>query len=154
MGLPHTAYVVIYNFNDYYENKPCALIFDIIVSDFNILKQCKSQTVFRYLHLEQPGFSKNVKLFVILSPSCKSSHWRFYEERCSWKFRSIQRSTHVLEFHFNVSLQACNFIKKTLQRRYFPVNITKFLTTPILENICKRLLLVLASIFVLYLKKH
>ena len=28
-----------------------------------------------------------------------------------------------------------NFIKKRLQRRYFPVNITKFLRTPILKNI-------------------
>ena len=32
-----------------------------------------------------------------------------------------------------------NFIKKKLQHRYFPVNITKFLRTPILKNICERL---------------
>ena len=35
----------------------------------------------------------------------------------------------------------CNFIKKWLQRRCFPVNFTKFSTTPILLNICERLLL-------------
>ena len=33
-----------------------------------------------------------------------------------------------------------NFIKKRLQHRYFPVNITKFLRTPISENIWKRFL--------------
>ena len=37
--------------------------------------------------------------------------------------------------------QACNFIKKRLQHRCFPVNIAKFLRGPILKNICERLLL-------------
>ena len=37
--------------------------------------------------------------------------------------------------------QACNFNKKRLQHRCFPVNIVKFLTTVILKNIFKRLLL-------------
>ena len=32
-----------------------------------------------------------------------------------------------------------NFIKKRLQHRCFPVNIGKFLRTPILENICEQL---------------
>ena len=32
-----------------------------------------------------------------------------------------------------------NFIKKKLQHRYFAVNITKFLRTPILKNIWERL---------------
>ena len=38
-------------------------------------------------------------------------------------------------------LQACNFIKKILQHRCFPVNIAKLLRTPVLKNICERLLL-------------
>ena len=38
-------------------------------------------------------------------------------------------------------LQACNLIKKSLQHRYFPVDIAKCLRTPILKNICGRLLL-------------
>ena len=38
-------------------------------------------------------------------------------------------------------LQACNFVKKRHQHRCFPVNITKFLRTPILKDICQRLLL-------------
>ena len=38
-------------------------------------------------------------------------------------------------------LQACIFIKKKLQHKCFPVNITKFLRSPILKYISKRLLL-------------
>ena len=34
-----------------------------------------------------------------------------------------------------------NFIKKRLKERCFPVKFTKFLRTPILKNICERLLL-------------
>ena len=45
--------------------------------------------------------------------------------------------------------EACNFIKKRLQHRFFPVNITKFLRTPILKNMCERLLLFDASICLL-----
>ena len=64
-------------------------------------------------------------------------------KRCSWKFRNIHRKTPTLESLFNkvAALQACNFIKKRLQHMCFPVNITKFLRTPILKNIRKRLLL-------------
>ena len=42
-------------------------------------------------------------------------------------------------------LNPCNFIKKRLQHICFPVNIAKFLRTPILKNICDRLLLNLSS---------
>ena len=49
----------------------------------------------------------------------------------------------VLKSLFNkvAGLQACNFTKKRLQHRCFPVNIVKFLRTPILKNICEWLLL-------------
>ena len=36
--------------------------------------------------------------------------------------------------------QACNLIKKRLQHKCVPVNIAKFIRTPIVKNICKRLL--------------
>ena len=39
-------------------------------------------------------------------------------------------------------LQPCNIAKKILQHRCFPVGIAKFLRTPILKNICKRLFLI------------
>ena len=48
---------------------------------------------------------------------------------CSLKFRNIHRKTLVLESLFNnvAGLQGCNFLKKRLQHRCFPVNIGKFL---------------------------
>ena len=67
---------------------------------------------------------------------------RSYHQRCSIK-KVAQRQISVLESPFNkvAGLQACNFIKRRLQRRCFPVNIAKFLRTPILKNNCERLLL-------------
>ena len=42
-------------------------------------------------------------------------------------------------FNENANLQSCNFIKKRLQHS-IPVNIAKFLRTPVLKNIgCERL---------------
>ena len=56
--------------------------------------------------------------------------------------------TPVLESLLNkaADLQVCNFIKKKLQHRYFPVIIAKFLRIPILKNICERLLLFIQKI--------
>ena len=42
---------------------------------------------------------------------------------------------------FLIKLQACHFIKKRFRHRCFPVNTAKFLRTPILKNIYKRLFL-------------
>ena len=55
----------------------------------------------------------------------------------------MYRETPVLESLFNkvAGLQACNYIKKRPQLRCFPVNIAKFLRTPILKNTCEELLL-------------
>ena len=39
----------------------------------------------------------------------------------------------------NAGPQSWNFIKKRLQHKFVPVNIAKFLRTPIFENICERL---------------
>ena len=48
----------------------------------------------------------------------------------------MYRKTLVLESLFTkvAGLRACNFIKKKLQHRYFPVGIAKFLRTPFLLN--------------------
>ena len=53
-------------------------------------------------------------------------------------FCNIHRKTPVLESLFIkvASLQPCDFIKKRLQHRCFPVKFAKFLT-PILKNICE-----------------
>ena len=47
----------------------------------------------------------------------------------------------MLEPLFNkvTGLKACNVIKKRLYHRCFPGNIAKFLSTPILKNICEPL---------------
>ena len=49
----------------------------------------------------------------------------------------------MLESPFNkiACLKAWNIIKKIVQHSGFPVNFAKFLRTPSLKNICKRLLL-------------
>ena len=39
----------------------------------------------------------------------------------------------------------CNFIKKRLQHRCFPMKFAKFLRIPILKNICERLLLKISN---------
>ena len=51
-----------------------------------------------------------------------------------------------VSFYKVAGLQACNFIKKRLQHWCFPVNIAKYLGTPILRNICEQLLLYLERI--------
>ena len=48
------------------------------------------------------------------------------QNRCSKKFSKFHRKIPVLESLFD-GLQACNFIKKRLQHKWFPVKFAKFL---------------------------
>ena len=85
---------------------------------------------------------KNGKTMKCLSIS-RSSH-----QKCSVKkgvlknFANVTGKNPVLESLFDKvpCLQACNFILKRLQHRYFPVKFAIFLRTPIWRNICERLL--------------
>ena len=54
-----------------------------------------------------------------------------FQNRCSENFRNIHRKTPVLESRFDKveGRKVCNFIKKRLQYRCFPVSIAKFLGT-------------------------
>ena len=72
----------------------------------------------------------------------RSSHRRCPIKKLLLKKCNIHMKTPVLGSLFIkvASLKVCNFIKKRLQRRYFPVNIAKFLRTPISKNIWKRFL--------------
>ena len=70
-----------------------------------------------------------------------SSHQRCSIKSCLSKFRNIHKKAPVLESLFNKSLKACNFSKKRIRHRCFPVNTAKFSRTIILKNICKRLFL-------------
>ena len=59
------------------------------------------------------------------------------QNHCSQKFCKIHWKTSMLESFFNkvAVFKTWNFIKKTIQQRYFPVNFPKFLITPFLQNI-------------------
>ena len=54
----------------------------------------------------------------------------FCNKRCSKKFCKIHMKAPVPESFFWWSCKACNFIKKRLWQRCFPVNFAKFLRTP------------------------
>ena len=57
------------------------------------------------------------------------------------KFCKFHWETPVLKYLFNRANFRGNFIKKCLQHSCFFVEFAKFLRTPILKNICERLLL-------------
>ena len=75
----------------------------------------------------------------------------FYKKSCSENV-AIFSGKHLRWSLFLTKLQAhaCNFIKKRLQHRCFPVNIAKFLREPTLKNICERLLLYFTTVFLLW----
>ena len=52
----------------------------------------------------------------------------FYRKGYSLKFRNVQKKTPVLVSPFNrlAGFKTCNFLKKRLQHRCFPMNIAKF----------------------------
>ena len=120
--------------------------------DKNCQKTCKG-VIFR--NAAAKWFLRNFweklyweKIFftVIFSKFCKkssSSHQRCSMKKAVLKNFAIFTGIQLSEYLFDkvVGLQACNFIRKRLQYRCFSVNILKFLTTPILKNTCKRLLL-------------
>ena len=62
----------------------------------------------------------------------RNSHWR-----CSVKKAVLKNFAIFIGKNLSWSL----FLIKLFQHRIFPVNIVKFLRTPILKNICERLLL-------------
>ena len=67
----------------------------------------------------------------------RSNRPEVFCEKGVLKSPAVFTGKHVLESLFKKveSLQACNFIKKRLQRRCFPVNVAKFLWTPIEEHL-------------------
>ena len=89
-------------------------------------------------------FLKNLLTLTHLRPMLhthRSSQWRCPGGNVFLKISQLHRKTPV-DFVLNkvASLQICNFTKKRLQCRCFPVRFSKFLRTPILKNSCKRLL--------------
>ena len=84
----------------------------------------------RSLLRSQTNLARRNKVFYIQKQPFADVFWK----RCSSKFRNIHRKTSVLESLLNdiSELKAYSIIKKYLQRRCFPVNITKFLRTAFL----------------------
>ena len=82
---------------------------------------------------------------VFIHSCSQNSHRRYSVKKVFLMFFQMffHRKTTVSESLFNEvsGLQAWSFIKKRLQHRCVPVNIAKFLRTPILKNIWERLLL-------------
>ena len=63
--------------------------------------------------------------------------WGIYEFFTSTHRSSFMKNVDLKNFaKFTGILQACNFIKNRLQHRCFPLNIAKFLRTPVSKNIC------------------
>ena len=88
---------------------------------------------------------RNVKKLQVLCGDDRSSHPNvLFQKRYSFKKFAVFIGKHLcwsLFFNIIAVLKVCNLIKKQLQHRCFPVNITKFSRTPILKNMCQRLLL-------------
>ena len=82
-------------------------------------------------------------LFFLSNMIFRSNHRRFSIKKVFLKFRKFDRKTPVLESLFDkiTGLKACNFILKRHQHRHFPVKFPKILRSPILSNICERMLL-------------
>ena len=84
---------------------------------------------------------QDCNIFTKLVPSqtsSRSSHWRCSVKKVFLKICEVSQKNICVGVSGH---QACNFIKKRLQHMCFPVKFHKFLRTPILKNICERLLL-------------
>ena len=82
--------------------------------------------------------------------SYRNSHRRYSVQKGIFlKIHKFRRKKPALESLFNKvsGLEACNFIKKRFQHRFFPGRFAKSLRTPILKSSCEQLLLELIIVF-------
>ena len=94
-------------------------------------------SIWRNIHKRWKCFSNLI--------TCYQPPNMFFKKRYSEKFHKFHRKTSVLKYLFDkvAGLNVCNFIKKRLQHKCFPVKFAKCLRITILENICERLFLYL-----------
>ena len=104
----------------------CYEVLSVTWPDFTIVKY-NSKTSLIY---HQIKISKRYNEQVINKKAVLKNFPIFTEKQLRWS----------LFLNKNASLQSWNFTKKRLQHRFFPVNISKFLGTPVLEKICEGLL--------------
>ena len=106
-----------------------------------------TEEVNNFHKLEAWTLLRSCLFVIILGPMLLTHRKQCPEAICkksfSSKFCNIHRETPVLESLFNkfVDLQACNFIKKRLQHRYFSCEYCKIFKTPILKHIHERFFL-------------
>ena len=86
------------------------------------------------------AISVNITTYTLI---CRSSHRGFSAKKGVLKSFANFTRKHLCWSLFSkvAGLKACEFIKRRLQHRCFPMKFTKFLRTPILKTICGRLLL-------------
>ena len=70
-----------------------------------------------------------------ITADIRSSHRGCSIKKAGLENFAICTRKHLSRSFFLIKLQACNFIKKRLQHRCFPVNIAEFTRTPTLKNI-------------------
>ena len=85
---------------------------------------------------------RKVVLLKLFTALLRSSHWRCSVKKGVLKNFAKFTGKHLCRSLFLIKLQA--FIKKRLLYRCFPVKFAIFPRTPILNNICERLLLIIA----------
>ena len=127
-GLLHGKYHYIYIYIIY-----IYIYIYIYIFLVNQLISLKNTAQFHWCH----ALSQRNVAFYATTTWSRSSHWR-----CSAKNGVLKKN---FKFHRKTCVlnlcKACNFITKQLQHKCFCVKFVTFLRTPILEKICKWLLL-------------
>ena len=106
-----------------------------------------TEEVNNFHKLEAWTLLRSCLFVIILGPMLLTHRKQCPEAICkksfSSKFCNIHRVTPVLESLFNkvAGLKTCNLIKKETPTQAFSFEHGRFLSTKILKNICKRLLL-------------
>ena len=90
------------------------------------------------------------------SLSCTTLIWTMHSRSSHQRYsikKAVLKNFRIFTGNKVAGLKACNFIKKSLRHRCFPMNIAKFLRTHILKNSCERLLLAFVITCLLTRKK-
>ena len=99
----------------------------------------------------EPFQTSKMKIFVkiviskettpLLLKRFRSSHWRCSVKKMFLEISQNSQENTCARISLLIKLQASTLFKKSLWHRCFPVNFSKFLRTPFLQNTSRRLLL-------------
>ena len=105
--------------------------------------------IFTYLHTYIPVFIFSLFYYTNLIKLIKYGKYRNYDEISRLKSVFVLKNfviftgKQLCRSPFLKKLQACRFIEERLQHWCFPLHFRKYLRTPILKNISKRMLLII-----------